>query len=98
MCCAGYADHMKQYLSRNKSIQGMTAGPWPSMQYFFMSSTPNLSLIKNDTKSTALHVHVAYQIKGNYECSNMGRKYFACRPPPPQPDTGVGSKFNSFRT
>ena len=43
--------------------------------------------------------HVAYQIKANHEMQQLVSKYFACRPPLPDPGNGVTrSKFNFFRT
>ena len=44
--------------------------------------------------------HVAYQIKGNHECSSMVANILLAEPThPPDPLIGVKrSKFNSFRT
>ena len=48
---------------------------------------------KGQTSTLSEQGHVAYQIKGNHDCSNMEATYFACRSPspPPQKNLGVGS-------
>ena len=44
------------------------------------------------------HGHVAYQIKGDHECSNMVANFMPAGPPPPDPgDWFNRSKFDFFK-
>ena len=48
--------------------------------------------VKRSIFTFSEHVHVAYQIKGNHECSNMVANILPAVPPPPDPGDGVNGK------
>ena len=53
---------------------------------------------KGQNSTFSEHGHVTYQIKGNHQMQQHGRKYFARRPLPEPWDWVNRSKFNLFRT
>ena len=64
-------------------------------KYFACRPPPPLTLglgPKGQNSTLSEQGHVAYQIKGNHDCSNMVSTYFACRSPsPPKKNIGIGS-------
>ena len=87
-------------------LKGITnAATWS--QLFGLQTYPLILKVRTKGKKKSYHGHVAYQIKGNHECSNMVSNILpadlASTPQPPPPalrpwGRANRSKLNFFRT
>ena len=70
-------------------------------KYFACRGPPPLTLrlgSKGQNSTLSEHGHVAYQIKGNHECSDMVADILPVDPPLPHDPRDWVNKFNFFRT